>query len=164
MQKSDLYWLAGLLEGEGYFTIVSNSGSPSAQVSMTDRDVVERAAHLMGSNINIRHYSSKNPKWKDQYRAYLCGNKAIEFMEMIHPLMGDRRKVQIDRVLKRAAQRPGGTRGEAVHCSKLNEVAVRVVRWLYVDGVSQRKLSRVYGVCPQTINVLVHGKTWKHVQ
>lgn len=55
IETKDIYWLAGLLEGEGAFCVrgkLSNDGSkgayPVIQVGSTDRDVIMRAAKLMG--------------------------------------------------------------------------------------------------------------------
>jgi hypothetical protein len=49
----ELYWLAGLLEGEGSFVKgpPSRPNCPIVQLAMTDGDVVERAARLLGRGV-----------------------------------------------------------------------------------------------------------------
>ena len=49
MELHPLYWLAGILEGEGTFMrgTPSSPNSPIARICMTDRDTVTRAALLL---------------------------------------------------------------------------------------------------------------------
>jgi hypothetical protein len=51
MKDTELAWLAGLWKGEGSFKKPAPSAPnlPLVTVSMTDQDVIERAANLMGS-------------------------------------------------------------------------------------------------------------------
>ena len=44
--------------------------------------------------------------------------------------------------------------------TKLNEVAVRVIRYLYANGVSGKRLSKAYSVSASTISTAVNGHTW----
>ena len=48
MDSKDLYWLAGLLEGEGCFSSHRKSGYPSIVLQSSDKDIVKRAALLCG--------------------------------------------------------------------------------------------------------------------
>lgn len=47
--------------------------------------------------------------------------------------------------------------------AKLNEDAVRDIRDLVKQGVTQRELARRYGVSEIVISFAVNRKTWKHV-
>jgi len=47
--------------------------------------------------------------------------------------------------------------------TRLNEVAVRVVRHLAARGIPQVRLAAAYGVSENTISQAVTGKTWAHV-
>ena len=87
---SEIAWLAGLLEGEGCFTF---SKGPDVVLKMTDKDVVERAASLMGAKVIAR--DPKNIKWKRTYCASIHGYQAIAWMLTIYPFMGERRKEKI---------------------------------------------------------------------
>ena len=54
IRNVDIAWLAELLEGEGSF--VMSERSIAIVVKMTDRDVVERAAALLGGRSTVyRH-------------------------------------------------------------------------------------------------------------
>ena len=104
MNELQRHWLAGLLEGEGTFMCgpPSAPNRPSLRLAMTDRDVVERAGELLGA----RGVGLKQPErhaqngWKPVFVVYIRGAKAVAAMKDLYPLMGERRRVQIDRVLR----------------------------------------------------------------
>jgi len=99
MKKSDLYWLAGLLEGEGSFTKgnPSSPNQPRISLQMTDEDIVARAAELLGRKpYSHTDRRQKMMGWKQTYQVSLRGTKALEIMRTIRPLMGIRRRAQID--------------------------------------------------------------------
>lgn len=85
-------WLAGILEGEGYFSL---SPSPTITLSMTDEDIVRKVAQIFKRPYNL------NPKAgsKMQYRVNVCGTPAIEWMFTIYSLMGERRKFKITEII-----------------------------------------------------------------
>jgi hypothetical protein len=98
-------WLAGLLEGEGYFGMIRNRVGgktyryPRIGVSMTDRDVIARVATMFG----LGTYEIKAPGNShgrlDSYRAWSTGEAGAEWMRSLRSLMGERRRDQIDTVL-----------------------------------------------------------------
>lgn len=98
MSETDVAWLAGWLEGEGYFG-VAPSGSPIIQVSCTDKDIVEKASKLMGSN-GVKFQSRRKPHWKDVYKTHLHGQSAVNIMKLIRPYMGERRGAVIDTAIE----------------------------------------------------------------
>jgi len=54
MSSSDLAWLTGLIEGEGYFGIVRGRGI--VRVVMTDADIIERLKTVSGTGtVNLFH-------------------------------------------------------------------------------------------------------------
>jgi len=93
----DYAWLAGLLEGEGSFFKGSrrSPGKPVVSITMTDRDVVQRAADLLGV-LSFHERIPANPKWKPVYRMQVSGQRAVDLMNRIRPMMGERRRGQID--------------------------------------------------------------------
>lgn len=100
-------WLAGLLEGEGTFGIARNTTThdntyeyPRVIVKMADRDVIERAAVLMGS-VAIYTRLSDNPDHSTQYITKVHGDKALDVMKRVRPYMGTRRGARIDELLSR---------------------------------------------------------------
>lgn len=94
-------WLAGLLEGEGCFY----AGPPSSRsqmgvsVQMCDRDVIERAARLMGARYIYERRAGADRGWRPTHTATVVGYRATTLMRELRPLMGARRKEQIDRAL-----------------------------------------------------------------
>lgn len=93
----DIVWLAGLLEGEGCFSI-SEDSSPIIAINMTDYDIIKRARDLMCPNNSIS-LQKKDGNRKDQYRITCCGNPAIQWMMTIYCLMGERRRIKIKEIL-----------------------------------------------------------------
>jgi hypothetical protein len=91
---TDIAWLAGLLEGEGYFAFISDR--PRITISMTDRDVIEEAAKLMG---DPKIYLTKRPDKKDIFTIRISGYRAIGIMYQVLPFMKKRRTAQIFAVL-----------------------------------------------------------------
>jgi len=94
----ELYWLAGILEGEGCFSFGTKKtpNRVAITVCMTDRDVVERVAKLFGVNWILE---IKRGKHKTQWRTQLRGAKAIELMKKIQSIMGERRRLKIQEVI-----------------------------------------------------------------
>jgi hypothetical protein len=97
---NSIAWLAGLLEGEGTFFTTTNGYSPRVALAMTDRDVVEKAALLMGG-VKVYPRKSNNTKHKDQWWCMVTGARAAGVMMTIYSLMGNRRNSKILQVLER---------------------------------------------------------------
>jgi LAGLIDADG-like domain len=96
----DAAWLAGLLEGEGYFIERKGSGRnprPLIGVKMTDRDVVERVAKLFGTSVTTVTHPREG--WKTSYVTRVGGLKAISIMKQILPYMGERRTEAIEMLI-----------------------------------------------------------------
>ena len=54
MDKIQTAWIAGLLEGEGYFGFSKTRRFPYVSIEMTDRDVIQRASIVMDAgNVKI---------------------------------------------------------------------------------------------------------------
>lgn len=87
----DVAWLAGLLEGEGCFYAGGrNKKSGHIALSMTDEDVVNRAAFLMGAH--VRPVGPRSAwQGKRQYRTVATGVRARATMEAVLPYLGVRR-------------------------------------------------------------------------
>ncbi len=93
--RDDVIWLAGLLEGEGTFDL-QRGKYPRVRVSMTDRDVVGRAATLFGSSIRLTLRTAPHrPMW----HAEVQGPKAVSVMRAVLPFMGARRSARIAEIL-----------------------------------------------------------------
>jgi hypothetical protein len=115
----DIIWLAGILEGEGSFNQDKrrNDFYSVIELSMTDKDIVERAAQIMnelgGSSCKV-NARKKREGWKQQWRVTLYGNSAETIMKAILPFMGERRSNRITQLL--------ADRAKAVQFKKENPV------------------------------------------
>lgn len=92
-------WLAGLLEGEGSF--YSQPSNPhSVQLSMTDRDVVECAAHMMNAGgVHLRSGDSRPSHWRPCWSTRVRKAHAEELLITLLPYMGERRSIRIRELL-----------------------------------------------------------------
>ena len=90
-------WLAGLLEGEGTFTLYK-AKQPRVGLEMTDKDVVTKYADLLG--VKVSHKPSKNPLHKDSYQTWVLKSQVIaDLLHQILPYMGERRSIKIRELL-----------------------------------------------------------------
>ena len=98
-----LYWLAGILEGEGSFALVKSTNgrgsnrTPQVALQMTDQDVVQQAAVLFQTKTQA--YKRLQKHWKTMYATRVYGSVAAGWMMTLYPYMGCRRKAQINHCL-----------------------------------------------------------------
>ena len=85
----EVAWAAGLFEGEGTFTTDNRGTSVRACLHMTDQDVVERFAAIVGGKVLGPYgpYGHSAPRW--QWEAY--GENALRLMDLFEPYLGQRR-------------------------------------------------------------------------
>lgn len=102
MSEVETAWLAGLLEGEGYFGASkvgkTKSRNRTLRVSlvMTDKDVVEKAHRLTGVSTRLGFYAPKDrPSWNPSWSVRWAGKDAEDLMRAILPYMGERRAGRI---------------------------------------------------------------------
>jgi hypothetical protein len=95
-----LYWLAGILEGEGTFMSgpPSEPNSPIARICMTDHDVVARAAMLLERAVTP--VPARQAHYKPPYVTQIKGHEAVGLMRAMRPVLGPDRRNQVDRALK----------------------------------------------------------------
>lgn len=95
-------WLAGLLEGEATFALHQGK-YPLVQLTMTDRDVVERAWSAVpgaqpvrtGKNSNADRAAAQGKVYKPIHTVTWNGQTAADLMWRVLPLMGERRTDKI---------------------------------------------------------------------
>lgn len=102
IERDDLIWLSGLLEGEGWFGS-STTGNPRLSIECTDRDVAGRAAMMMGGNLRAR--MPRNERCNPTYVCEIGGERAAALMEELLPFMGARRSSKIMEILYKHGQR-----------------------------------------------------------
>lgn len=93
----DLAWLAGFLEGEGSFHTSKTYACISAH--SCDKDVLDRAASLIGATVYTHPGSALSKKSSWQFRL-ARRNDVKAVCLLVRPFMGDRRTEQIDKILK----------------------------------------------------------------
>ena len=94
-------WLAGLLEGEGSFTLNRYSPEiayPVVGVQMCDASVVARAARLIGAP-SVWRREPAQLGWSPTYVTAISGHRAAIWMRKLRGLMGVRRGAAIDAAL-----------------------------------------------------------------
>ena len=109
LSEVDIAWLAGLFEGEAYFSLdkrpskrYKNSTAPPApfiKISMVDEDVIARVADLLNKN-----YFSPSRLTVKNKKVYVChiGDRQtlVYLFPKILPYMGKRRKEIIKTCIK----------------------------------------------------------------
>jgi hypothetical protein len=100
-----LGWVAGLIEGEGSFTVKKSkrkngySCQPQLRVSMTDEDVVRKLASLIPVG-NVLKVGRRTKAGKEVWMWTLSKSQAlIDPMIVLRPLMGKRRRERNDFLL-----------------------------------------------------------------
>lgn len=112
MRTADLYWAAGIMEGEGYFG--SRSNGITVTVSMTDKDVIDKFHSIFGFG---SRKSRDLPSGKTAYTWSVTNQaQASGLMMTLFSLMGERRQAQIKECLGAWLDR-GPKRKFWTHCS-----------------------------------------------
>lgn len=96
--RDDLLWLAGLCEGEATFDL-HRGKYPRIRLGMTDRDVIGRAATLLGARVRLSlHGAPAQATWHTE----VSGARAAAIMRALLPYMGSRRSGRIATILGHA--------------------------------------------------------------
>lgn len=119
IDTKDIVWLAGLIEGEGCFQSSrtgnhATSRTPTIDIQMTDKDVIEHAASILGANPR-KPYRHKQGNHKLVYSVVVCGTRAISWMMTLYTLMGERRQAKIKEIIeawKKSPNTPRAPRGQ----------------------------------------------------
>ena len=144
MRASDRHWLAGLLEGEGSFVAgpPSRPNAPQIALQMCDEDVVERVSALLGT----RYYECRARKLhhKVSWGVHLRGERAVHLMLKLRPLLGQRRREQIDRAIASHAPDPR-------HWSKRKRPTTKQMLVLRKKKWSYRRIAKQLGCSHQLV-------------
>jgi hypothetical protein len=141
-----LFWLAGLLEGEGSFLrpVPSSPSCPIVSCRMTDLDIVELVAEAFGTSVQ----SIDKGRYRTEYAAMVRGSRAAELMRLLRPMMGDRRRMAIDRALR--DYRPPAR--------KLDFEKAEGIRRRRSGGMTISSLARTFRVSRPTIRAVLTGR------
>lgn len=110
MKPEDFYWLVGILEGEGCFMHLSRASdrrnrSPIIALSMTDLDVVEKVASLLGTHV-WKAGKPKKANHKQCYTTAIRHGRALHWMKQLLPHMGQRRAAKIVEIISEYENSP----------------------------------------------------------
>lgn len=107
IEHADLMWLVGLAEGEASFD-AQRGKYPRIRIAMADRDVVGRAATLMGCRVRLSLHPAP---YKAMFHAEIQGERAADLMRQLLPHLGARRSAKVAEILGHtsltAGQKPG---------------------------------------------------------
>lgn len=101
MRLVDIGFVAGIIDGEGCFTINKYFKNPQIgiQVQMTDKDTIFKLRDLTGLG-TIVEIDRKTANWKTVWRWNVSKQKdSSSLMMTIYPLMSERRKIKIKECL-----------------------------------------------------------------
>ena len=105
MAKHELWWVAGVLEGEGSFipTYIRGNYWLLIQVRNTDMSLLQALKDVTGVGTiwgPVKPEKRAKPHWLPQYVwAVRRINDAKALMEMLHPIMSQKRQAQIEHSL-----------------------------------------------------------------
>ena len=91
MEPVHIAWAAGLFEGEG--SITNNRTRAKLNLAMTDKDVVEKFASIIGyGNVNPKKNHKKPSHWKDQWEWSVGKQSEVRrILSLLLPYLGNRR-------------------------------------------------------------------------
>lgn len=100
MTPAEIGWLAGLLEGEGCFSLSQDREYiyPVVRLQMTDEDVVRQAAFFMQTPV---HGPRTNGRWKPVFSTTAWHARAVGVMYTVYTFMCSRRKAKIVDLISR---------------------------------------------------------------
>lgn len=90
-------WVAGILEGEGYFGYSGNT--PRITVGMTDEDTIDKVSNIIGGSRYTEIPKDIRTNNKTVFLAAVAGDTAIQWMMTIYSLMSSRRQAKIREIL-----------------------------------------------------------------
>jgi hypothetical protein len=102
--ENDLNWVAGFLEGEGYFS--KGRSSISVQASQVQLEPLERLQKIVGAG-SILFYKRNKLGQNDYYRWGVHGMTAEALMKLLLPLMSPKRQKCMIESLSFYATLPG---------------------------------------------------------
>lgn len=150
VKLTDIYWVAGILEGEAHFGVTNAGTHPIIQLMMTDRDVVARVRDLLNKEAVVKWLEDRRKtNYKDLYRISIHGHHARGWLMTIYPLMSKRRQQKIRELItdwKTSPSREIDTSDEAKQRAMIRRLARKeccsfsiAKHRLMLAGMSRRK-------------------------
>lgn len=145
----DLYWLAGLFEGEASFSFkFSGNKNPQIQLTMTDEDIVEKARNIL--KLGTFNGPYKLPSGKCIWALSITNSTEVASVLMtLYPLMGNRRQKKFKELLQVWKNTKQNISWTPERVKILRRKAKRKTHWM---------LAEEYGVCVGTIRYALSKK------
>jgi hypothetical protein len=92
-EERSLAWAAGLVEGEGCWSL--DRGRPRFELTTTDEDVIGAFADLFSVEYRAKSKSQRHPDWKQAWRLWgtqLGRDLAVD----LYPWLGERRRARLE--------------------------------------------------------------------
>jgi hypothetical protein len=126
IHDEELYWLAGLLEGEACFYPQTEKYPVGLSIESTDEDIIERVCQLF--NTKYCQPSKRQNHHKQSYKTALRGKDAIHVMKEILPIMGKRRSQKITECINSYQPKLIGilTPEEILEIKRLHSIGMKV--------------------------------------
>ncbi|AEK07030.1 hypothetical protein SEA_JPICKLES_160 [Mycobacterium phage JPickles] len=122
-------------------TPASHQGSCIISIQMTDLDIIERVAKMVDKK--IYRPRKRQEHWKQCYQVVVRGESARYWMTRLRPLMGERRRGQIDEALRSSAT-PSRKRA-------LLEHDAQSLLLEFASGVPAPDLAKKYGIARESV-------------
>lgn len=138
LQEKELYWLAGILEGEGSFIPQREKYPCQISIQMSDEDIIAKIANIF--NVSYHSYypqKSIDKGWKKVYSTTLRGFKSIELMRKLQPLMGIRRSNKIQECIDSFYFKPTG---------KLTKNDELLIYSYFKNGLKPKEIAKLFPI------------------
>lgn len=96
-------YLAGLVDGEGWIGTARDRGriTPVVQLRMSDEDIIQRASGALGVSYRQNTCPSHvEGGYKPQFQIDVRGRRALALLDLLYPILGERRRDRIDNLKK----------------------------------------------------------------
>ena len=142
MDDRDLYWLAGLFEGEGTFCFAY--GKPRAlAIQMTDLDTLKRVQDLVGGN--ICKTKKQKDHHKESWRWYMSGLKAKNLAVKLEPLLMSRRAARCREFIEKSSNRTEDTLSKRNKAISLREQGLTTTQIGAILNIDRSYVSHLLG-------------------
>lgn len=137
MLDKELYWLIGILEGEGCFSLIKarEQSQPKISLQMTDEDTIAKVANLW--SVKYRSLKPRKTHYKICYGVNLTGSRAAALMNQIKDDMSIRRKEKINEILNQYNNR----QNKLPRC-KINTEEIKAANIRHLNGESLRSIAK----------------------
>ena len=99
-RREQICWAAGLIEGEGCFTLHSKN-HPYFLLDLTDEDTIDKLKEIFPFTTKRGPYENKkNTTNKPRWRIDAFGPLAYALMVQVYPFLQSRRKAKIEELIK----------------------------------------------------------------